>query len=457
MKLKLFFALLIATISNAQTQIGQDILDTNREIYALALSENGNVLAVSGTDYNYNPATQVFSNVSGNWTQVGQDLELGRALLSNDGSILAIISSYQGAGLARVYKNMNNNWVQTGQDILEPLVSDYKIALSGDGSVLAIAPKIGPYPWNIYKNISGTWTVTGTITNVVGSSICLSEDGNTLAAISHPSNEISIFKHVNNNWIQSTPINLNSNYTSNGFRMAMSSDGNTIAVSTGNTIPMNVSSVNVFRYTNNTWAQMGNSIISSKGALGESYGYGEVVIAGSGNVVALGAWNGQTWASGVDIFEYLQGNWVKQGEIIDTTITNFIHEVIAISRDGSSLALRKNEVLSPKTASSVNANNHQGKAPSGGVRVYDISGILSSDTFVLENFKVYPNPTTDILNIELENSLVLEKVFIYNTNGQLIKENFAEKIINVSGFAKGIYYVQVVTNQGKATKKVVVK
>src|SRR5690606_9307271 len=148
---------------------------------------------------------------------------------------------------------------------------------------------------------------------------------------------------------------------------------------------------------------------------------------------------------GVDIFEYLQGNWVKKGEIIDTTSTNSIHEVIAISRDGSSLALRKNEDLSPKTASSADTNNHEGKAPSGGVRVYDISCILSSDKFVLENFKVYPNPTTNILNIELENSLVLEKVLIYNTTGQLIKENSAEKIINVSGFAKGIYYVQVVT------------
>ena len=94
---------------------------------------------------------------------------------------------------------------------------------------------------------------------------------------------------------------------SNGGRMAMSSDGNTIAVSTGNTKPMNVNSVNVFRYTNSTWAQMGTSIISSKEALGEVYGYGEVVMSGSGNVVALGAWNGQTWASGVDIFEYLQG------------------------------------------------------------------------------------------------------------------------------------------------------
>ena len=88
--------------------------------------------------------------------------------------------------------------------------------------------------------------------------------------------------------------------------------------------------------------------------------------------------------------------------------------------------------------------------------VFDIQGILSSDTFVLENFNIYPNPTTDVLNIELKENLTLEKVLIYNTSGQLVKETY-EKTINVSGFAKGIYNIQVLTNHGKATKKVIVK
>ncbi|KAA5531800.1 T9SS type A sorting domain-containing protein [Paenimyroides baculatum] len=63
---------------------------------------------------------------------------------------------------------------------------------------------------------------------------------------------------------------------------------------------------------------------------------------------------------------------------------------------------------------------------------------------------ILPIPTTDILNIELENSLV------YNTTGQLIKES-KEKIFNLNGLAKGIYHVQVITDKGKATQKVVVK
>lgn len=93
---------------------------------------------------------------------------------------------------------------------------------------------------------------------------------------------------------------------------------------------------------------------------------------------------------------------------------------------------------------------------SGYVQVYDLKSILSSDLFVSENFNIYPNPTADILNIELDKALTLEKVNIYNTNGQLVKES-SEKTIDLSSLAKGIYNVQVLTNLGKATKKVIVK
>src|SRR5690606_7769379 len=128
MKLKLLFALLIVTISNAQTQIGQGITGDNGDPTfgsATALSENGNVLAISSTDYNLigtpNGLVRVYSNNSGNWTQIGQDIigptnsKIGyRVVLSNDGSVLAV-SNY--SNLVQVYKNVNNNWVQIGQDI----------------------------------------------------------------------------------------------------------------------------------------------------------------------------------------------------------------------------------------------------------------------------------------------------------------------------------------------------
>ncbi|MEG1020375.1 MAG: T9SS type A sorting domain-containing protein [Myroides sp.] len=438
MKLKLLFALLFVTISNAQTQVGQDITVNGNSVDAVALSENGNVLAVSSDS-----VTQVFSNVSGNWAQVGQDIQQYgyRTLLSNDGSIVAVTDGWN----VKVYKNINNNWVQVGQVIQEDA---HDIALSGDGSTLVIAP-MSNLTFNIYKNISGTWTLIDNISTYFGCfSVCLSENGDTIASSPHPGATIDIFKYVNNKWTQSSTINANPNDVSTGYRMDISSDGNTIAITTMAVQPQNLGSINVYRYISNTWTQIGNPITSQ--VPNENFG-SNVAISGSGNVVIVGTReNGNTGNGRVEIHEYLQGNWVKKGEIIDNN-GNSIFWAIALSRDGSSLAVRSNGKVGPKPAGS-----NEGKGPSSGARVYDISGILSSDTFVLENFNIYPNPTTDILNIELKENLTLEKVLIYNTSGQLVKET-SEKIINVSGFAKGIYNVQVLTNHGKATKKVIVK
>ncbi|MEG1022022.1 MAG: T9SS type A sorting domain-containing protein, partial [Myroides sp.] len=91
----------------------------------------------------------------------------------------------------------------------------------------------------------------------------------------------------------------------------------------------------------------------------------------------------------------------------------------------------------------------------GMVRVFDFTN-ASNNEFVLDNFKIYPNPASDILNISLESNLVFEKAVLYNNLGQIVKEANQE-VVDVSALAKGIYFVEVTTNQGKATKKVIIK
>lgn len=489
MKLKLLFALLIVTISNAQTQIGQEITGDNGDPSFgsnVALSENGNVLAITSELYNLTGTSdglvRVYSKTSGNWSQIGQDIigpvnsRMGyRVVLSNDGSVLAV-SNY--SNLVQVYKNVNNNWTQIGQDIQE---YGHSISLSGDGSTIAIGDglinKFNPRPVTIYKNISGNWTRIGTIPgnpDGFGFGVALSENGDILAVSIYNgtlSGLVVIYKNVNNIW-----TDIGNTYTINpndslGFRVSISSDGNTIAVTSSKTqsATQNYGSVFVYKNINNIWTQMGNEIISP--VPNEQFAK-NVVISGSGNVVVVGSMTSTTGKTGrLDIFEYLQGNWVKKGEIIDQNGSS-IWWAIALSRDGKNLAFSNlgNVTVNPIPKSTANnieeqlitddlsiTNNYEAKGgPGSSIMVFDIQGILSSDTFVLENFNIYPNPTTDILNIELKENLTLEKVLIYNTSGQLVKETF-EKTINVSGFSKGFYNVQVLTNQGKATKKIIIK
>src|SRR5690606_32128874 len=109
MKLKLLFALLIVSITNAQTQIGQDIIgdmpDDNFG-WGVALSADGNVLAVSAPNNDNNGTNaghiRVYSKTSGTWTQIGQDIEglnpddqIGyKIALSDDGSVLAFSAPF---------------------------------------------------------------------------------------------------------------------------------------------------------------------------------------------------------------------------------------------------------------------------------------------------------------------------------------------------------------------------
>ncbi|MEM8892130.1 MAG: T9SS type A sorting domain-containing protein, partial [Bacteroidota bacterium] len=65
---------------------------------------------------------------------------------------------------------------------------------------------------------------------------------------------------------------------------------------------------------------------------------------------------------------------------------------------------------------------------------------------------LYPNPVKDLLHIQTDHSI--NKLLVYNTNGQLVisKEDAFEKI-NVSQLAKGLYLMQVYTEEGEIIQK----
>ncbi len=72
---------------------------------------------------------------------------------------------------------------------------------------------------------------------------------------------------------------------------------------------------------------------------------------------------------------------------------------------------------------------------------------------------IYPNPTDDIINIEIEN-INNAKLEIYNVSGKLIfSKDLDSKVekINISGFSKGIYVIKVIQDRDINFGKVVVR
>lgn len=89
-------------------------------------------------------------------------------------------------------------------------------------------------------------------------------------------------------------------------------------------------------------------------------------------------------------------------------------------------------------------------------------GIGINEAVFKNNFRVYPNPATSILVIELFNVNEDAEAVMTNVLGQVVyKEKFTKGVnagnINVSEFAKGIYTMTINTPSGKAAYKVVVE
>lgn len=73
--------------------------------------------------------------------------------------------------------------------------------------------------------------------------------------------------------------------------------------------------------------------------------------------------------------------------------------------------------------------------------------------------KVYPNPATDFINLNIKGAAIADAVSIYDAKGHLLQQwqNFpAARLIDVSHLATGSYYIQVLV-KGNTTTSTIIK
>lgn len=84
---------------------------------------------------------------------------------------------------------------------------------------------------------------------------------------------------------------------------------------------------------------------------------------------------------------------------------------------------------------------------------------LATNTFEdLNAVTIYPNPTTDILNIE--SSIALDKIEIITINGQVLQQiknpTLDNNTYSISNLPKGFYFLKIASGSDSVTKKVLV-
>lgn len=88
----------------------------------------------------------------------------------------------------------------------------------------------------------------------------------------------------------------------------------------------------------------------------------------------------------------------------------------------------------------------------------DILRTLSLDHAVVgEDIKVYPNPSSTYLILDLEPNITVLSVQLADGLGKVIRGYSAASKLDIQGVAKGVYYLSVRTNRGNVTKKVVIQ
>jgi len=478
MKKNYFLTLLFSsTIAFAQTQIGNTINGIaagDQSGYSVALSGNGNIVAIGAPKYNSGRGNvRVFQNSSGTWNQIGSiyglqaNAQSGYSVsLSDDGTVLAVGTPYNGTGSVSVYKNISNVWTKIGSNINGEAGSDWNglsVSLSSDGNVVAIgapgndANAIGGGDRGhvrVYRNIGNVWTQVGPdIDGLVNSgfsgwSVSLSDDGTTVAvgAFSDGPGSVRIYKNISNVWNQVGPaIYGEASGDFSGESVSLSGDGSVVAIgATRNNSHGNgtyAGHVRIYRNIANAWNQIGSDI---DGATASGTGV-SVSLSNDGSMVAVGAWLYNATNGQAKIFKNISDNWIQAGSDINSVADSDNNGYqVSLSNDGSVVAV-----------GAIRADNNT-LIDAGHVRIFNLQGILKTDDLVLKNFTISPNPTTDFVNISLQKNLILQKVNIYSTTGQLIKSSTSSKI-SVQELSEGNYYFEIITDKGKATKKIIVQ
>lgn len=478
----LLLIFLMPFIFYGQIQIGSDIDGEAAGDYygfSISLSLDGNIVAI-GAPYNAinglnSGLVRVYENVSGTWTQVGNSIygqddedSIGNSIsLSADGNIVAIgatLSDSNGfdSGLVRIYQNVSGIWTQIGQDIDGESIGDrfgHMVCLSSNGSIVASSSFFDDGHVRIYENIAGVWTQIGNDINGEangdwsGYSMSLSSDGNVVS-IGAPENDgingarsgqIRVYENISGVWAQvGSDVEGDSSNNVFGRTVSLSSDG-TIFATAGYVNGDSSGIVRVYKNISGTWTQVGNDINGE--ASGDLFGTA-ISISSDASMLAISSYlnDGNGTESGhVRIYKNILGVWTQIGNDIDGEASG--------DHSGYSISLSSNANI---VAIGATENDGVNGIDSGHVRVYDLNAVLSTESFNKDYFSFYPNPVNDVLNINLNEGLELKQVNIYNILSQYLYST-KELRIDTNNLKSGIYFVEIVTDKGKSAKKVVIE
>ena len=89
----------------------------------------------------------------------------------------------------------------------------------------------------------------------------------------------------------------------------------------------------------------------------------------------------------------------------------------------------------------------------GNFAVFQDSKILGLNDKALSKVRIFPNPTTDLLFIDSQQTTV-DAITIYNLNGKkVLQTQLIDETIDVSAIPVGMYFMEITTENGRTVQK----
>jgi len=280
------------------------------------------------------------------WFQIGSTFGgsannhmMGRCVaLNKNGTRVAISRTFfsdggiSNRGLVQVFDWNGTSWVQVGNGILGDAANDRlgenDLDLDDEGNTLIVGSKqdgIGSVGGqvDVYYLNNNTWTLKGSSFNLsggateYGSGVAISADGNTIALSEKNANsnagKVQVFTWSGSAWVQKGSDMVGAAGDEIGSRVEMTPDGNYIFTSNEN-VSSNHGKVWVYKWDGSQWVLR----YSQTGTGNDYFGY-DVSISDDANVIAIGElenddyasnhgavhirrWNGTTYAAEQTLF-----------------------------------------------------------------------------------------------------------------------------------------------------------
>ena len=423
------------------TQVGSDLIgDAAGDFFgsSLAISADGSIIAIGAPQADGigtgRGLVRVYENIAGTWTQLGSDFtgqadfdNVGSAIdLSADGTKIAIGASgvSTAKGEVKVYEYGGASWSQFGSTMSGVVNGDRfgdSVNFNADGTFLAIGIP--------FSDANGTASGTN-------------------------SGQVKVYEYTSN-WSQVFVDAIVGQNFALGTKVALSDDGSVLAASAPQANdPANGSGfVRIYKYNGTS-----NTYVFNASVVGESNSdrFGSsVALSDDGNFLAVGApFNDSNGTSSGEayLYENTSGNtWSAVSGIFNNsnTTADLAGTSVSLSENGAFFSIGAFNANNP-----INSNTNTGIAS-----VFVDSSLLSVKNTELNNtIVIYPNPIIDYLAISSTNNRNITSIKLSDMAGRVMYKkiaSFTETSINFSNLQTGMYLLELKSDTETIVRKII--